>query len=107
MQAPELFKVGESTKKADELAFGVTMWELLTAKVPFDGLSDAQIWAEAKDGRHSKHLLVSDVKEKKAAVLIEMCLLSGRSHSSLLSISLLSSTCNYLGVGDHARVELI
>jgi hypothetical protein len=59
------------------LAFGVTIWELLTAKVPFDGQTELVIMAAVRDGKHSRYMSPSEVTEKKAAALIDMCLVAG------------------------------
>jgi serine/threonine protein kinase len=39
--APELFQKKSYDETVDQFAFGTLMWEILTGKVPFDGL-DAQ-----------------------------------------------------------------
>jgi len=59
------------------LAFGVTIWELLTAKVPFDGQTELVIMAAVRDGKHSRHMASSEVMEKKAAILIDKCIVAG------------------------------
>ncbi len=73
-----MFEVNKATYKVDVLAFGVTIWELLTGKEPFSGLIEKDIWAAVQNGKHSQYLTSSEVKEQKAAALIEMCLVAGR-----------------------------
>ncbi len=70
-----------ATYKVDVLAFGVTFWELLTGKIPFDGLLDPALLALAQQGLHSQHLTpLARIKEKKAAVLINLCLAAGQTY---------------------------
>ncbi|KAL1541498.1 Serine/threonine-protein kinase ht1 [Salvia divinorum] len=40
--APEMIKEKHHTKKVDVYSFGIVMWELLTALVPFDGMTPEQ-----------------------------------------------------------------
>ncbi len=77
-----MYKVVKKTYRVDIYAFGVMLWELLTAKVPFEGLDETQILAAVQNGERSQYISSSEVMEKNAAALIELCLNAGREHSS-------------------------
>ncbi len=80
-----MFEEGKATYKVDVLAFGVTIWELLTGKEPFSGLTEMLILAAVRDGKHSQHLMISsEVEEKNVAALIEMCVVAGKSYPIVL-----------------------
>lgn len=41
--SPEILKGQEYTEKSDVYSFGMIIWEMMTGKIPYQGLSLAQI----------------------------------------------------------------
>ena len=55
--APEMIKEKHHTRKVDVYSFGIVLWELLTNRMPFEGMSNLQAAYAAAFQVHMKILL--------------------------------------------------
>mmetsp|Transcript_24577 Transcript_24577/g.38321 ORF Transcript_24577/g.38321 Transcript_24577/m.38321 type:complete len:730 (-) Transcript_24577:176-2365(-) len=87
--APECFRSEEYTEKADVYSFGVILWELVTAQVPWSDLSHWSITYQV--GMAGKRLAIPDNVPKTAKKMMQSCFendpAARPSFSDLLQIS--------------------
>ena len=47
--APEVIEGRSYTEKADVFSYGIILWELLTRRIPYDGMQPMQVKSEWKE----------------------------------------------------------
>ncbi|KAK8845713.1 hypothetical protein M9Y10_020631 [Tritrichomonas musculus] len=69
-EPPEIWDEGYFSKEGDVYSFGMTMYEILTCEIPFNGLSLADIWDAVRNGKRPGFKYeISDIYRS----LIEKC----------------------------------
>ncbi|KAJ6625692.1 Mitogen-activated protein kinase kinase kinase 12 [Pseudolycoriella hygida] len=69
--APESIRSEPWSEKVDIWSYGVVLWEMLTCKIPYEGLnSSAIIWGV---GNHSMNLHIPETCPDKLRRIIELC----------------------------------